>query len=130
MDTTQRAPRAILMVDDSAFARMKLRDALLEDGYTVVQASNGQAALDAIAKQEFDCIITDLLMPGMDGFGHLAEIQKRQVHAPVVVLSADIQKSTHTRCQELGAAGFVQKPLNATNLRRVLSQVLGERVAP
>ena len=119
----QEHKTSILIVDDSGFARKIVRQVLQEDGYTPVEANSGVAALAALDKQEFDCILTDLVMPDLDGFGLLAEIRKRGLRAPVVVLTADIQKTTRERCQELGAAAFVQKPVKPDVLRAALSGI-------
>jgi CheY-like chemotaxis protein len=117
----------ILVVDDSIFLRRRVGQVLLEDGYTLVEANSGLTALEAIENQDFSCILTDLVMPGLDGFGLLAEIQKRRLGVPVVVLSADVQRSTHARCAELGAVAFIQKPIRPDVLRSVLSGILGGR---
>jgi CheY-like chemotaxis protein len=116
----------ILVVDDSSFLRKRIRQVLQED-YTMVEATSGLTALVEIDKREFRCILTDLVMPDMDGFGLLTELQKRGLRTPVIVLTADIQKSTRERCETLGAAAFVQKPINPGVLRAALSGVLSER---
>jgi CheY-like chemotaxis protein len=117
----------ILVVDDSAFLRKRIRQALQEEGYMLVEAASGSSALAEIDKQEFACILTDLVMPELDGFGLLAELQKRHLQTPVVVVTADIQKSTRERCELLGAAAFVQKPVNPDTLRSALAGVLSGR---
>jgi two-component system, chemotaxis family, chemotaxis protein CheY len=118
-------PRSILIVDDSTFLRKRVRQALQDEGYTLVEADSGLSALKEMDSQQFSCILTDLVMPGLDGFGLLAEIQKRKLAAPVVVLTADVQKSTHDRCAELGASAFIQKPVNPAELRSVVSGIMG-----
>ena len=115
--------RSILVVDDSSFLRKMVHSALQGHGYSLVEASNGRVALEVLEKQEFRCILTDLVMPEVDGFGLLAELQKRNVQAPIIVLTADIQKSTRQRCEELGASEFIQKPVNAEVLRSALAGV-------
>ena len=124
---TNDQPQSILIVDDSAFMRKRVRQVLQNDGYALVEAINGTAALQAIDQQEFACILTDLVMPELDGFGLLAELQLRHVPVPVVVLSADIQKTTRERCEALGAVAFLQKPVNGDDLRQALSSILGGR---
>ena len=124
---TNEKQRSILIVDYSAFMRKRVRQVLQEDGYALVEASNGAAALLAIGQQDFACIVTDLVMPELDGFGLLAELQFRKLPAPVVVLSADIQKTTRERCEALGAAAFLQKPVNVDALRLALTDLLGRR---
>jgi twitching motility two-component system response regulator PilH len=118
-------PAVILVVDDSSFLRKRLRQALQPDGYTLVEAESGQAALDALAKQEFACVLTDLVMPEVDGFALLTQVQGRHLTVPVVVLTADIQKSTQERCEALGARAILHKPLNAETLRSVVAGVIG-----
>jgi twitching motility two-component system response regulator PilH len=124
-ETNERPP--VLVVDDSMFQRRLIRQALQGNGYKLVEAIDGATAVKAIEQQEFACILTDLVMPGLDGFGLLAEIQRRQIRTPVVVLTADIQKSTRERCEQLGAVAFVQKPVDGNALRSALSGAMGGR---
>lgn len=117
----------ILVVDDSIFLRKRIRQVLQPEGYTLVEANNGLSALAEIEKREFACILTDLVMPDLDGFGLLAELQKRRLRTPVVVLTADVQNATREKCQLLGAAAFVTKPVNPDALRSALSGILDGR---
>ena len=117
----------ILVVDDSSFLRKRIRQFLQAEGYELVEASSGSSALAEIEKRQFTCIITDLVMPDLDGFGLLAELQKRHLQTPVVVLTADVQKTTRERCEVLGAAAFIQKPVNPDTLRSALASILGGR---
>ncbi len=126
MNEPNEIPR-ILIVDDSTFLRKRVRQALQDQGYTLVEADSGLSALKELDNQEFSCIVTDLVMPGLDGFGLLEEIQKRHLASPVVVLTADVQKSTHDRCDELGASAFLQKPVNPAALRSVVSGIVDGR---
>ena len=107
--------------------RKRVRQALGQEGYTLVEADSGVTALTELDKREFSCILTDLVMPDLDGFGLLAEMQRRHVSAPVVVVTADIQKSTRERCEGLGATTFVQKPVPPEKLRAVVAQILEGR---
>ena len=118
---------SLLVVDDSVFLRKRLRQSLRDENYELVEADNGLSALEALDHRDFDCILTDLVMPCMDGFQLLAEIQKRQIAAPVVVITADVQQSTRDRCKQLGAAALLQKPINPEALRALLSGMVGGR---
>lgn len=126
MNLEDKTAPSILVVDDSSFLRKRIRQVLQAD-YDLVEATSGLSALVEIDKREFHCILTDLVMPDLDGFGLLAQIQERHLQTPVIVLTADIQKSTRERCATLGAAAFVQKPINPDVLRAALSGVLSER---
>ncbi len=114
---------SILVVDDSTFLRKRVREALQEK-YTIQEAGNGSLALGALEKEEFACVVTDLVMPVMDGFGFLEEMQKRGIHLPVVVLTADIQKTTRARCEELGVQAVMTKPVNLLELRAAVAQAV------
>ena len=123
----EHQPPLILVVDDSLFMRKRVRQLLGQDGYTLVEASSGASALTELGRHQFDCILTDLLMPEMDGFELLAELRRRQVTTPVVVVTADIQKATRERCEELGAAQVIQKPVPPDVLRSVVAGIVAAR---
>ena len=124
MTETNDEQRAVLIVDDSQFMRKRVRQSLTCQGYSLVEAATGVAALAELEKRTFDCILTDLVMPDLDGFQLLAELQRRQVSTPVVVLTADIQKTTRDRCEQLGAC-VVQKPVQPGRLRQIVAGILG-----
>jgi CheY-like chemotaxis protein len=119
----------ILVVDDSPFLRKRVLEALRPDGHTFQEAGNGAAALTALSQKKFACVVTDLLMPEMDGFGLLAGLREKGIGIPAIVLTADIQKTTRARCEELGATRILNKPINPADLRSAVSQVLSLAVA-
>lgn len=100
----------VLIIEDSSFTRRKLTALLEADGHEVSEASNGREGLSRIQEQTPDCIILDLLMPVMDGLEVLETLQQQDSSVPVLVLSADVQESARTRCLELGATTFLEKP--------------------
>ncbi|GAB1544848.1 hypothetical protein NUACC21_75240 [Scytonema sp. NUACC21] len=114
----------ILIVDDAAFTRRMIRKSLVAAGYEILEASNGQEGLEMAAVHNPDCMLIDLLMPGMDGFAVLEALRDLQSTIPVIVISADIQENVKQRCLELGAAGFINKPPKEEELRQILEQVL------
>ena len=73
-----------------------------------------------------DCIILDLLMPELDGFGVLEALKQKGSKIPVIVLSADIQDSVREQCLGLGAAMMLQKPAKAPKILEALDQVLNK----
>jgi len=104
----------ILIVDDARWQRLQLTKVLVSAGHDVVEASNGREALRALeAGVAPEVIVCDLLMPELDGFGFLAELRERGGAVPVVIASADIQRTSRARCEMLGASGFVAKPYTA-----------------
>ena len=119
------ASARVLVVDDVADNRDILVRRLGRLGIGMVeQATNGREALEAIARQEFDLILLDIMMPEMDGFEVLQNLkaQHKLIDLPVIVISALTDLDPVVRCIELGAEDFILKPFNATLLRaRILS---------
>lgn len=118
--------KRILIIDDSTFQRKILSSALVAEGYDVIEANDGRAGLETAVKNRPDLIILDLLMPGMNGFSFLKEWKEQGTQIPVLVFTSDIQTATRSLCLDLGAAGFLNKPLKKDELFRALSKFLGK----
>ena len=114
----------ILIVDDSGFQRAFLRKALEDGGYSVLEAVEGNAALEIATAEEPDCILTDLIMPDMRGFVLLETLRQRGSEIPIVVLTADIQTRVEEKCLELVAARVLHKPVKPEILTATLAEIL------
>lgn len=115
----------ILIVDDSLFQRSNIRELLNDPGYEFLEAADGESALRMISEQAPDCMLLDLVMPGMDGFAVLERLQSENNPLPVIVISADIQTTSQQRCLDLGVKAVVNKPLAPiSELPKILRQVL------
>jgi CheY-like chemotaxis protein len=114
---------AVLIVDDAAFARRMIRKFLQMDGYEILEAANGREGLEIVRSQPLDCILTDILMPDMDGFEFINNLQLQGFKIPVIIITADIQEPTRTRAIELGAAGFINKPPKQEEVRQAVKQI-------
>lgn len=122
---------SILIIDDSAFMRTRIREAIDKDGHDVLEAANGLKGLHMALAQRPDCIILDLIMPEMDGFKILQALQEQQSCIPVIVVTADIQLSVKKECLALGAAALINKPPQQRELRNVVREVLsGQKKGP
>lgn len=117
----------ILVVDDSSWQRSMLKKVLGGAGHSVVDAANGNDALAKVEAESPEVIVCDLLMPELDGFGFLALLQERRSTVPVVIASADIQKSSQDKCRELGAFGFVGKPYAPEQLLDIVAAAAASR---
>lgn len=106
----------VLVVDDSMFQRKNICSVLTAAGFATFEAENGRDGLEKAVACAPDIIMTDLLMPEMDGMQFLAALREKQVSAPVFVLTSDIQDNKKVACLELGAAGFLSKPLRKDEL--------------
>ncbi|MBN2734954.1 MAG: response regulator [Methanomicrobiaceae archaeon] len=116
----------ILVTDDSFFQRKIITSVLAEEGHDLMEATNGREALLIAERKNPDLILLDLLMPDMDGFQFLEAAREKKISAPVIVLTSDIQDTTKGMCLKLGAAGFVNKPVEKEKLLPVINRVLSE----
>ena len=114
----------ILLVDDSSFQRKNVSKMLVAMGHEVVAVENGKVGLEKAETDQPDLIITDLLMPVMDGISYLRGLNARKLMIPVVVVSADIQKASRTECMELGARTFLNKPIKEHDLKEAIAKAL------
>jgi len=114
----------ILIVDDSALARRLVRKILEEFGCEVEEASDGAQALERYVLNRPDAVILDLLMHGMTGGEVLQKLKELNSALPVIIVTADIQRTTREEVRALGAAAMINKPITKEQLEEVLSVVL------
>lgn len=114
-----------LCVDDDAPIREMLSDLLGEAGFDVTTAADGAEGLKAFKKEKFDLVVTDFLVPKLDGIRLAEEIRKLDPNAKIVMITA----ITHSLAKELGAApvdGCFSKPLHLKSfLARIKELVPG-----
>lgn len=116
----------ILVVDDEALLRAMLRDALEEAGYAVVLAENGRAGIASAKADRPDCILLDVMMPGLDGYETCAAIKADPDLAdiPVLLISATTDLRVIDRAEQVGAAEVLPKPLPMEQLQQALAFAL------
>ena len=116
----------ILVVDDHELVRDGLMQTLhdLEDEVVCVGAADADAALQALQTQDYDLLLLDLMLPGINGMAFLGVLRKRFPALPVVILSALDDPDTVARAMRSGAAGFVPKCSSSEDLLSALRQVL------
>jgi adenylate cyclase len=109
----------VLVVDDHPDNRDLLARRLRRDGYEVETAENGRQALQRIMIEPVDVMLLDIMMPEMDGYQVLAQLQgdPELRHVPVIVTSAVDEIDSVARCIEMGAEDYLFKPVNAVLLR-------------
>lgn len=123
----------ILVVDDDASVRSLLRDLLELEDLTVVEACDGPQALAAIAAEPPDCVVLDIMMPGMSGLDVLRTIRAQQgtLDLPVILLTALTDDETTWAGWTSGASVFLPKPFEPDHLTdwvlRVLSSDSAQR---
>lgn len=112
-------PGHLLIVDDDETNRDLLARRLKRQGHTFEVAEDGKEALDRARRSNFDVILLDIMMPVMDGFQTLQQLQADQElrDIPVIMLSALDQPESVARCIEMGVDDFLPKPFDAVLLR-------------
>jgi two-component system chemotaxis response regulator CheY len=114
----------ILVVDDSGLARRRVRGILEGAGYDVIEAEDGMSALERYFVAKPDLVLLDLVMKGMYGLDVLAKLREMDQSARIIVVSADVQTSSHEMVAEAGAAGFLTKPIDADEVLALVRSTL------
>jgi CheY-like chemotaxis protein len=113
---------AVLVADDEAGMRETLADILSESGYGVTEAADGNAALDAIRKNDFDVVVMDIRMPGRDGVSVLREVG---TPPPRVILMTAYAKERHLHEAREKAFAIVHKPFPVPQLLDLIASAAG-----
>ena len=103
--------KTVLIVDDEQRIRKLISDFLQREGYTVVEADNGQSALALFAAERIDLVILDVMMPEPDGLTVCREIRKKS-SVPIIMLTARSEELDQLFAFELGADEYVTKPFS------------------
>jgi two-component system alkaline phosphatase synthesis response regulator PhoP len=111
--------KTILIVDDKDSLRKMVSSYLAEEGYRVVEASNGREAIFVARYEKPDLIILDLMMPEMGGYEFM-RVYSREADTPVIVLTARLDENDKILGLELGADDYVTKPFS---LRELVARV-------
>ncbi len=115
---------SILIVDDELVVRDSLVHWFTEEGYDLDCASNANDALAKLAAREFDLVIADIRMPGMDGIGLLEKIKSEQLDTGVIVMTGYASVETAIRALKHGAFDYITKPFDPDDLSVVARNAL------
>lgn len=109
----------LLVVDDDSTNRALLSTCLMEEGYAVEAAEDGQQALDMLQTRSFDVVLLDLIMPKLNGFQVLEQMKadSNLEHIPVIVISSQDDMESIGRCLQMGAIDYLPKPFDVVLLR-------------
>jgi len=114
----------VLVVDDEAVARNLYSDVLIAGGHQVRAVASGAEALDAFAHERFDVVVTDLILPGMDGMQLLSELKRRRSDVEIIVVTALEKVEPAVRALKNGASDYLVKPLAPEVLQAAISRCL------
>jgi NADPH-dependent glutamate synthase beta subunit-like oxidoreductase/FixJ family two-component response regulator/NAD-dependent dihydropyrimidine dehydrogenase PreA subunit len=117
--------KPILVVDDEAVMRESLRDWLTDDGYQVEIAEDGEAALEAIAQQDFGVAILDLMLPGKNGIEVLRVAKEKRPNLKGIIITAYASVPTAVEAMKEGAVDYLSKPVKLNELEALIRDALG-----
>lgn len=116
--------KKILIVDDEKNIRLTLKSCLDEEGFEIDIAINGEEALKKILSNNYDLVLLDLKMPGMDGMEVLKEIRKKGNEINVIIMTAYGTVEKAVEAMKLGAIDFLSKPFTPEEIRKIVKSVL------
>lgn len=119
----------VLIVDDEAAIRQSLAGVLSDEGYRCDAVASGEACLELLARHNYEAVLLDIWMPGMDGLAVLEQIQTRVgPDRPVIIMiSGHGNIETAVKATKLGAYDFIEKPLTIEKVSLVLKNGLAQR---
>ena len=124
MNSEASALPQILVVDDEVVLRRVLDQVLTEAGYEVSTAENGRTAIESIKRRKFDLIITDIVMPGVNGIDVLRAAKKEDPLYPVIMITGYPSGETAAKLRQLGASDYISKPFSLNVIRVTVANVL------
>ncbi|MDD5287158.1 MAG: sigma-54 dependent transcriptional regulator [Desulfuromonadaceae bacterium] len=119
--------RRILAVDDEPTSRLLLEEHLSQNGYNPITASDGAEALNILAEQQIDLIVTDLFMPGISGIELIDRVRKQHGSIPIILITGKGSIESAVAGMRAGAYDFLEKPYNPENLRCTIQRALDYR---
>ncbi|MFQ5686235.1 MAG: sigma-54-dependent transcriptional regulator [Candidatus Scalindua sp.] len=117
----------ILLVDDDKNAANGLRKILLQDGYDTSCVYTGKEALNLIAAEHFDIVITDMKLPDISGFSIIEKVKKNNIDVAVVMITAFSSIQTAIDAMKKGADDYLTKPVNIEELELILKKIWEKR---
>lgn len=117
----------VMIVDDSPTDVQNIRNLLVKAGHEVIEATSGQDALDRIKKEKPDCVIMDVVMPGVNGFQATRQLARDPATAkiPIMVVSSKNQESDRMWALRQGAKDYLVKPVKEAELLAKLKSLIG-----
>lgn len=119
----------VLYVEDNAMNRQVVRDMLNVTGATMVEAPDAESGLRTVAEQEFDLVLMDIRMPGMDGLTAIEHMRKMEApisQLPIIVVTADTSVDLRERCEAVAADDVITKPVALQELLTSVGRVLAK----
>ncbi|QCR24163.1 ATP-binding protein [Pontibacter sp. SGAir0037] len=118
--------KQVLVIDDDAYSRNLCEMVLQRWGAIVTLAEDGYAALEAVSRQAFDLVLTDIQLPGMSGKALARAIRKKNPHIPIVALTANIMSNSSNFFAKTGISDYLLKPFSEQALLHTLTKAISQ----
>lgn len=119
--------QSVLIVDDDPEFLKAMRKMFEKSGYSVALAGDGQEALDALAKDSFDLIISDVRMPHLNGIELMEEISRKRLDIPVIFITGYGEVESYMDLMNLGAYEYINKPVNSREILGIAKRAIEAR---
>ena len=125
LDTTSK--RKVLVVEDAEATSTVEELTLVAAGFDPRMCTDGAAALEAIAKEDFELVVLDLALPEVDGWAVLGRLraEERTAKVPVLIVTARDDAETQQKARLAGANGYLTKPFDVDKFRRAVKDLIG-----
>ena len=120
---------SILLVDDSQAMLEMLDRSLASEGYHVATAASGEEAVSRLAEEEFDVVVTDLVMPGLGGLDVLERARLLGLRTAVILMTAHASLNTAIAALRAGACDYLEKPFALADLTMLVRRLTEHRAA-
>ena len=117
----------ILAVDDQRYFRELIEGLLDDEGYSVQTCASGEEALHVLEREDFDVIVTDLVMPGIDGAELVRLVKERRPEQAVIMVTGVVDVETAVDAMKLGATDYILKPFDGPTLFDALDKILAQQ---
>lgn len=117
----------ILLIEDDKFSANGIIELLTNEGFFVDHAVNGKVAFELLKEFSYDLIITDIMMPELDGIKFLHRIRSINIDVPVIVVTAYDTTENMIAVYELGAVEILEKPFELDNFLNLIREILEEK---
>jgi len=116
----------ILIVDDDVDMQENIAEILTGEGFSVMAAHNGEESLELLAKNEFDLVLLDLIMPGLGGMDLLPSVRRLNPHAQIIMITAFSTVENAVKAMQRGASDYIAKPFKIDELLVAVKKCLEE----
>ena len=120
----------LLLVEDESDLRLIIADVLKDEGYEILSATNGLEGLKKVKEEKPDIVVSDVMMPQMDGFTMAKEIRKLNAHIPILFLTAKSSIEDIEEGFETGANDYIKKPFELRELLIRIKALLRKHIHP